>query len=482
MSTAIVWFRRDLRLADHAALLAALDAAITVIPVYIHSPDTGRPWTPGGASRWWLHHSLTALDVSLQGLGSRLVIREGDELETLRQLIAETGASRVYWNRLYSPGEITRDTGIKQALREAGLLVETFNGSLLYEPWEVRRSGGEPYRVFTPFWKAVQALGLNRAPEPAPGALPRLPAGIRSLPLAALELLPRIPWDTGLSAQWAPGERSAATRLEDFTRSALGAYKGGRDVPAESGTSRLSPYLHFGEISPRQIVSRLLKGGDAISGPGMACYIRELGWREFACHLLFHFPHTAEQPLDDRFLRLPWRTEYAGDLRLWQQGRTGFPIIDAGMRELWRTGWMHNRVRMIAASLLTKNLLIPWQEGAAWFWDTLVDADLASNSLGWQWTAGCGADAAPYFRIFNPVLQGERFDPAGEYVRRWIPELARLPAKIIHQPWLSAGSLPMDYGVRLGVDYPSPIVDLKISRERALTAFSAIKTYVPRER
>ncbi len=481
MNTAIVWFRRDLRLADNPALLAALDAAASIIPVYIHSRDPQRAWSPGSAGRWWLHHSLTALDASLRNMGSSLVIREGDELDTLRQLIVETGAKRVFWNRLYEPDDIIRDTAIKQTLRDAGLSVRTFNSSLLYEPWEVQRGGSEPYRVFTPFWKAVQALGLNRPPEPAPAALSRLPAGIRSLPLAALELLPRIPWDTGFYAHWRPGERAALERLEDFTRTALSAYKGARDLPAEPGTSRLSPYLHFGEISPRQIVNRLLNDAGVISGPGLECFIRELGWREFAYHLLFHFPHTAQQPLDERFLHLPWRTVYAQELRLWQRGQTGFPIIDAGMRELWHTGWMHNRVRMIVASLLTKNLLIPWQEGAAWFWDTLVDADLASNSLGWQWTAGCGADAAPYFRIFNPVLQGERFDPAGGYVRRWVPELARLPARTIHQPWLATESSLTDYGVRLGIDYPRPIVDLKTSRERALAAFGSIKTHAPKE-
>lgn len=475
MSVALVWFRRDLRIADNPALLAALDAAEAVIPLYIHAPAAS-DWPPGRASHWWLHHGLAALAETLHSLGSGLVIRQGDALTTLRQLVQETGAAQVFWNRRYEPAERAHDQAVKQALREAGLRVTTFNSALLHEPWTIQRPGGQPYRVFTPFWKAVQAKGLACPPEPVPRALPPLPVDLASEPLAALELLPSRPWDAGFYAHWTVGEAAAQRRLLAFAETRLANYAAGRDVPGQPGTSRLSPDLHFGQVSPRQIVSALHTAA-GLPRPGAESYIREIAWREFAYHLLFHFPQTTDQPLDERFLRLPWRTDYAADLRRWQRGETGFPIVDAGLRELWQTGWMHNRVRMIAASLLTKNLLIPWQDGAWWFWDTLLDADLANNTLGWQWTAGCGADAAPYFRIFNPVLQGERFDPDGHYVRRWLPELARLPAQYLHQPWQAGERVLADCGVRLGSDYPAPMVDLKSSRERALAAFAAIKAY-----
>lgn len=481
MNTAIVWFRRDLRLADNPALLTALETAESVIPVYIYPDGLGLPWSIGSASRWWLHHSLAALDGSLREMGSGLVIRRGEALASLRLLAAEAGASQVFWNRLYEPAELARDTGIKQALREDGLTVASFNAALLYEPWELRRAGGEPYRVFTPYWKAMQSRGLNRAPEPGPEALPPLPAGIHGDDLHSLNLLPRIPWDREFHAHWRPGEGAARERLRAFAESGLAGYPAGRDLPGQPGTSRLSPHLHFGEISPRQILGALLEGA-ALPPPGAECFVREIAWREFAHQVLFHFPRTTDQPLDERFQRLPWRDEHAGDLRRWQQGLTGFPIVDAGLRELWRTGWMHNRVRMVAASWLSKNLLIPWREGARWFWDTLVDADLANNTLGWQWAAGCGADAAPFFRLFNPVLQGRRFDSAGDYVRRWVPELARLPAGFIHQPWAAGETELAACGVRLGEDYPRPMVDLKGSRERALAAWSAIRNAAPASR
>ena len=475
MGASIVRLRRDLRLGDNPALLAAVEAGDPVVPVYLLEPESDDRWPMGGASRWWLHHSLGALDGALRRLGSGLIIRRGPALEVFRTLAKEIGASGIFWNRLYEPVEIERDTRLKQSLREQGLRVDSFNGSLLYEPWEIRKPNGEPYRVFTPFWKAMLNQGLRRPPEAAPESLPPLPFGLYSESLESLNLLPRIPWDAGFHARWVVGESGALGRLGEFVEEALSGYEQDRDIPSQAGTSRLSPHLHFGEISPRQVVAGITQKGHPL-GPGAECYLREIGWREFAHHLLFHFPRTAEYPLDERFSRLPWRNDYAEDLQRWQQGRTGFPIVDAGMRELWHTGWMHNRVRMIVASLLTKNLLVPWLEGARWFWDTLVDADLASNTLGWQWTAGCGADAAPYFRIFNPVLQGERFDPQGDYVRRWVPELASLPAAHVHQPW-AAGDLRLgEYGLRLDRDYPQPMVDLKSSRQRALDALARIRS------
>lgn len=473
--TAIVWFRRDLRLADNPALLTALASAERVIPVFVDAPEDASGWAMGSASRWWLHHSLAALERSLAERGSRLIIRRGEAGAELRRLLAETGARQVFWNRLYEPAAIARDAAIKRLLRETGIDVASFNAALLYEPWEIGRGGGEPYRVFTPFWKAMQARGLEPVPEPAPSSLPPVPPDLVSQPLAELRLLPGIPWDAGFHAHWQAGEAGAWARLEEFLEADIRGYRQRRDLPGEPGTSRLSPHLHFGEISPRQIVSAMRDREVPAADSGAGCYLREIAWREFAHHLLFHFPHTTDAPLDARFAQLPWREDGADEIGRWQRGETGYPVVDAGMRELWRTGWMHNRVRMMAASLLTKNLLVPWQRGARWFWDTLVDADLANNSLGWQWTAGCGADAAPYFRIFNPVLQGERFDPKGEYVRRWVPELARVPDEWLHRPWEAGAERLAGWGIRLGEHYPRPIVDLKLSRERALAAFGALK-------
>lgn len=476
--TAIVWFRRDLRLADNPALQLALANAERIIPVYLHCPDEAGPWAPGAASRWWLHHSLLALDASLQRLGSGLIIRHGGDCLTLLEgLVAETGAGAVYWNRLYEPGAIARDTRIKAALRAQGLTVESRNAALLHDLTHLNR-GGAGYKVFTAFWKAVVSSGIDQPVLEAPASLPSIPS-LPSVPLASLGLLPRIPWDRGFRERWLPGEAGAQLALSAFLETGLRGYAAARDLPGQAGTSRLSPHLHFGEISPRQVIRHLLQHAPMPpepTGRGDADRLAaELGWREFAHHLLFHYPHTTVQPMDARFADFPWRSDYARDLRAWQRGETGIPLVDAGMRELWATGWVHNRVRMVVASFLTKNLLIPWQEGARWFWDTLVDADLASNSLGWQWTAGCGADAAPYFRVFNPVLQGEKFDPDGGYVRRWLPELARLPDRWLHRPWDAPVAVLAEAGVRLVTDYPEPIVDLKASRERALAAFAAIK-------
>jgi len=468
MTTALLWFRRDLRLADNPALLAALARCERVILVYIDTPEDAQD---GAASRWWLHHSLAALNGELQRRGARLLLRRGPALEVLRTLVGETAATQVYWNRVYEPAAIARDSAVKQALRADGISVISSNALLLNEPWQLLKADDSPYRVFTPYWNAAQKRGFDLTLQAAPVALPSMPAGLRSEPLEALQLLPRIRWDGGLAAQWRPGEAGAAQRLTEFLDGALAGYAVERDRPDHAGTALLSPHLHCGEISPQRLMTavqqHLAIRHDAGLTKNAESWLRQLVWREFAHQLLYHFPHTASEPLDARFARFPWRRDYAEDLIVWQHGDTGIPIIDAGMHELWHTGWMHNRVRMIVASFLTKNLLIPWQEGAAWFNDTLVDADLANNTLGWQWVAGCGADAAPYFRIFNPVTQGEKFDPQGNYVRRWLPELSDLPDKHIHQPW-SAPQRP--------AHYPPPRVDLKASRERALDAYASIKT------
>ncbi len=479
MNTTLVLFRRDLRLADNPALSEALKNSGRVVPLFIFDPKEGDAWPPGSASRWWLHHSLMALDSSLREVGSRLIIRCGAYRDVLRQIVDETGAGGVFWNRLYEPALIARDKEIKAALRAQGQVVETFNSALLHEPWTVKRDKGEPYKVFTPFWKASQRLGLEQAPWPAQDALPSVPDRLASLHPDELGLLPKMDWDHGLRESWRPVEKGAIKQMAEFIDNLMASYNEERDRPGHAGTSRLSPHLHFGEIGPRQIVQAIRIHTSIHADAGLLqnaeSYIRQIAWREFAHHLLYHFPHTPEHPLDARFEHFPWTDTRSAHLRAWQRGMTGIPLVDAGMRELWHTGWMHNLVRMVVASFLTKNLRLPWLEGARWFWDTLADANLANNTLGWQWVSGCGADAAPYFRIFNPALQGKRFDPYGDYVRRWVPELAQLPATHIHQPWQAPSGLLQAHGVHLGENYPLRIIDLKTSREQALAAFHAIR-------
>jgi deoxyribodipyrimidine photo-lyase len=456
----IVWFRRDLRLRDNPALLAAARRG-PVVPLYVLSPEDDGPWAPGAASRLWLHLSLEALGESLRALGSRLILRAAPTArEALGAIVEETGATAVLWNRRYEPAAVEVDRALEEHLRGRGVAVETFNASLLYEPWVIGNRSGAPFRVFTPFWRACAAAGDPAAPLPRPRALPAPGRWPSSVPLARLRLLPTVDWTAGIRAAWRPGEAGALARLAAFRRSALGRYARARDYPAEPATSRLSPHLHFGEVGPRQV-------WHAVEGNG--AFRRQLGWREFAHHVLFHFPHTDLLPMRPEFAAFPW-ARAPGHLRAWQQGRTGYPIVDAGMRELWATGYMHNRVRMIAASFLIKHLLQDWRAGARWFWDTLVDADLANNTMGWQWTAGSGADAAPYFRIFNPVVQGQKFDPQGRYVARWVPELAALPARFIHRPWEAPA--PLRARVK---DYPGPIVDHAAARTRALAAFAEIR-------
>jgi deoxyribodipyrimidine photo-lyase len=470
MSKAIVWFRQDLRLADNPALAAALQGHDQILPVFIHEPaDSG--WSPGAASKWWLHHALVDLSAALEG---RLLIRSGQALKTLRGLVAASGAEAVYWNRCYEPAAIERDTQVKQALRADGVRVDSHNAGLMFEPWTVANRQGLPFRVFTPFWKHLLSLGLPSQVLPEPDLAGRLTGSGRfdGSSIDALGLLPSLNWASGIAAAWRPDRASAQARLDEFAASKLAQYDSGRDRPGQDGVSRLSPYLHFGQLGPREVVAAL----GAHNGLAMP-YLRELGWREFAHYQLYHFPHTTDAPLDRRFERFPWR-DSAEDLVAWQRGQTGIPMVDAGMRQLWSTGWMHNRVRMVVASFLVKNLLLPWQEGARWFWDTLVDADLASNSMGWQWVAGSGADAAPYFRVFNPVLQGQKFDPEGNYVRQWVPELSRLPKKWIHCPWDAPLVVLQEAGVHLGDNYPAPIVDLKASRNRALEAWAMVKSNV----
>lgn len=465
MSTAIVWFRRDLRLTDNQALQMAVAAADRIVPLFIHAPDEEAPWQPGAASNWWLHHSLAALHRALQDRGGELIVRSGDSLRELERIIAATGADSVYWSRLYEPAIIERDRQVQTLLAARGIDTHDCNAALLFEPGDILNKAGTPYKVFTPFWREALSRLTLAAPVPAPVTI-TTPDGLSSLALEDLQLLPSIRWDQGLHEMWTPGEDSALERLEKFVGTDAGEYKDTRNRPDVSGTSRLSPHLHFGEISPRQVMwaARHAAAESAAADQGIEVFLSEIGWREFAHHLLVHFPHTVSEPLRDNFKNFPWRSGAGADFDAWCEGRTGIPLIDAGMRELWHTGWMHNRVRMIVASLLTKNQLIDWQAGARWFWDTLVDADLASNTLGWQWTAGCGADAAPFFRIFNPVRQGEKFDPDEIYIRRWCPELADIAQGKGHAPWLIDASAM------------TPIVDLAESRTIALEAYRQIRT------
>jgi len=474
-SATLVWIRRDLRLEDHPALHAAALRGEPVIPVYIHAPDEESPWQPGEASAWWLHQSLHAFDQQLRRIGSRLILRRGNSLAELRKLLDETGAGAVAWNRLYEPARIACDTRIKAELRQAGVTVASHGGHLLFEPWEVSTKEGRPFQVFTAFWRACQALPVS-PPLPAPKTLPSPPDWPESLSLDQFHLEPTRPWIQGLSEAFEPGEVSARRQLERFLDDAVTGYATLRDHPARTGTSRLSPHLHFGEISPRTVWSAVQRSRSSAAGDtgGADTFLKEVGWREFAHHLLFHFPTTIDQPLRSEFAAFPW-DDNPQALRAWQRGRTGYPIVDAGMRELWTTGWMHNRVRMIVASFLVKDLRLHWRHGAAWFWDTLVDADLANNTLGWQWSAGCGADAAPYFRVFNPVLQSAKFDPDGAYLDRWVPELSRLPLKWRHAPWTAPRDVLTSARIRLGVDYPEPIVDHGEARTKALNAFAALR-------
>ncbi|MCU7845094.1 MAG: DNA photolyase family protein [Candidatus Thiodiazotropha sp. (ex Monitilora ramsayi)] len=481
MTCAIVWFRRDLRLTDNPALATALQSCRTIIPLYIHHPDDKTPWQPGAASRWWLHHSLYNLSQALRQQSSRLVIERGEVNVVLRRLINKHNVTHLFWNRLYDPWIVERDHVIQQAFQSAGVHCQCFNASLLIEPWKITTRSDLPFRVFTPFWnRCQQLLASIDHPIPRPDALLPPPKGIASLTLESLGLLPAHTWDEGLTSIWHPGETGALNQLRRFLDTRLTQYITDREIPGRAGTSRLSPHLHFGEIGPRQILHALGAAtmGSADHGNDSARgYLRELGWREFAHHLIYHFPETHHSPLNPNFHHFPWswRDESAETLSAWQYGETGIPIVDAGMRELRHTGWMHNRVRMIVASLLTKNLGFHWLEGARWFWNTLVDANLANNTLGWQWTAGCGADAAPFFRIFNPIRQGKRFDPKGDYVRRWIPELATIPDKHVHAPWLVDKRLLINSGIELGKSYPQPIIDLKSSRQQALSHWHRIK-------
>ncbi len=447
-SPSIVWLRDDLRIADNPALDAAVRRGGPVIVLHLLDDESPGVRPLGAASRWWLHHSLTRLRDALRELGADLTLRRGSALTELPALVEQSGAGAVYWNRRYGAAREV-DAELKTRFTDEGLEVQSFQGSLLFEPWAIRTGAGTPFKVFTPFWRACLAAGEPREPLPAPTALEGV-EGLTSDDLDDWALLPTAPdWAEGLRETWTPGEAGAHERLEAFADEHLGEYHR-RDEPAVPATSMLSPHLKFGELSPFQIWHRLQHDLDPAARKNRAKFLSELGWREFSYTILFHFTELGTKNFRPEFDAMPWWRPEGGQLEAWQHGRTGIPLVDAGMRELWRTGYMHNRVRMVTASFLTKNLRIDWREGEAWFWDCLVDADEANNSASWQWVAGSGADAAPYFRVFNPELQAKKFDGHGLYVNRWVPE-AGTPA------------------------YPEPIVDLKLSRQQALDAYEQVK-------
>ena len=495
----MLWLRRDLRLGDNPALLEAAGRAArergALLPVFVWEPRERRAWVPGDAARWWLWHSLASLDADLRGLGSRLLVRPGDPVDVLSALAAELRAGAVVWAEGLEPDELSDDAGLRTALGRAGVdAVAVPQANLLAAPLSVRKKDGGAYTVFTPFWRARLAAGAPDEPAAAPDSLPAAPSHPAGLALDELHAEAVRPWADGFGEVWRPGERGARERLETFLHGPLAGYAADRDRPDLEGSSRLSPHLRWGELTARQVwwaVAGVLRdsGSDVEAavvppswdeqqapGPGASAgaFLRQLGWREFGHHLLASFPHTVSAPLHERFAAFPWRDDPGGS-EAWRRGRTGYPIVDAAMRQLWVTGWMHNRTRMVAGSFLVKDLLLPWQVGAAWFWDTLVDADLANNTLGWQWVGGCGADAAPYFRVFNPVRQGLRFDPDAAYVRRWVPEVGGLPAELAQAPWEARPLELAAAGVVLGETYPERVVDHGEARLRALAAYETVQ-------
>ncbi len=478
-SPSIVLFQSDLRLADNPALSAAVKREEPLLCLYIWNPEATGYAMPGAASRWWLHYSLESLSRNLDAAGSKLFISIGNTLSLLSELLKTFTQAQVFWNRSCEPTIRHSEAQLLNLFASKQVQGFSFYGNHLTAPSEIHTQARNPYRVFTPFWKQLQS-SLTLPPSlPAPKKLPPPPTTTFTFDsLASLQLLPTIDWAKGIRETWRPGEAGAGLALKKFLRNPASQYSTDRDRPDLPHTSRLSPHLRFGEISPKQIwhaVQGAKRQSHSIEErKSHEAYLRQIVWREFANHLLYHFPNTVDEPMNDEYRHFPWQ-EQSKFLRQWQKGLTGYPIVDAGMRELWQTGWMHNRVRMITGSFLTKDLLIPWQKGATWFWDTLVDADLANNTLGWQWVAGCGADASPFFRIFNPVTQGIKFDPDGHYVRRWIPELSRLHPPWIHKPWETPPLLLAEAHVILGETYPYPIIDHQTARKQALERYHALK-------
>ena len=468
----IHWFRYDLRIADNPALHAALTAG-HVLPVFILDDTDDVTSKIGSASKWWLHQGLQSLNLSL---GNRLFFCRGDSKEIIPRLAEQYGVEAVFWNRCYEPHWADIDRVVEEKLVRFGVAAKSFNGSQLWEPWEVDKRDGEPYKVFTPFFKRG-CLSHSLPDEPV--GLPELyrwKDNIKSqMSLEDLGLLSSHDWYQGLRERWVVSEDQAQKTLSGFLEEKLSGYSEGRDYPAQPKTSDLAPLIRWGQVSIHRIYRELCRKRESyVDLEAADRFFSQLGWREFSHCLLHHFPGLPDHNMQKKFDAFPW-IEDDFMLKSWQSGNTGIPFVDAAMRELWQTGFMHNRLRMVVGSFLVKNLLIDWRLGRDWFWDCLVDADLANNSMGWQWIAGCGVDAAPYFRVFNPVLQGKKFDAGGEYTRRFVPELERLPTKFLFNPWEASDSILSEAGVVLGETYPRPIVDLRASRIRALKAYASIR-------
>lgn len=469
MDTVIHWFRQDLRLKDNPSLSYAAKGK-KILPIYILDEKNSCDYKMGEASKWWLHYSLKSLNESLHG---NLMFYKGDPEEILTGIIKRKNIKGIYWNRCYEPWRTERDKKIKEKFLNCDVEVKSFNGSLLWEPWNIKKEDGSPYKVFTPFYKkGCLNYEYPRKPMDAPSNVEYISDSEESINIKDLDLLPYVNWGKKLETHWEIGESGAISRVQEFIKEGVENYKEGRNIPSKPYVSRISPYLHFGEISPNQLWHKIRSVGD---DKNIEHFCSELGWREFSYSQLYYNPTLPNENLQKKFDNFPWSND-SSSLEAWQKGKTGIPMVDAGMRELWKTGYMHNRVRMIVGSFLVKNLRLHWHNGERWFWNTLVDADLANNSASWQWIAGCGADAAPYFRVFNPVTQGQKFDPDGDYVRKFIPEIASLPNKYLFSPWEAPENLLKDSSVILGDTYPKPIVDLKLSREKALESFKSLKS------
>lgn len=483
----ILWFRQDFRLDDNLALINAVEHAHNtdhpIIPIYIHDDHNADTWKAGGASKWWLHHSLKNLAQSLKDqYGLTLTYFSGAAEDIIERLITNNDITHMFWNRQYEPWRIARDTAIKATLKDKNITAHSYNSAMLYEPHTVAKADGTPYKVFTPYYRkgCLQMVGAPPEPAPAPEKCTLKTASLsceNAIALDDLNFIPSIEWYKTMEAEWNPGEQGALKRWGSFLENGLKGYKEGRNFPDKPNVSRLSPHLHFGEISPRKLWHEAQAASVAQSYENDAdTFQSELGWREFSTYLLYHFPELPHENLQEKFNHFPWNDHTENDhLQRWQSGQTGYPIVDAGMRELWQTGYMHNRVRMVVGSFLVKHLRLHWHHGEHWFWDTLLDADLANNSASWQWIAGCGADAAPYFRIFNPITQGKKFDADGAYVRKYVPEIAGLPDKYLHAPWEAPDHILARANVTLGKTYPKPVVDHSAAREDALSAFSSLK-------
>ena len=471
----VMWFRQDLRLADNPALTNALEDGKT-LPIFILDNVNSKEHINGAASKWWLHHSLSKLNKSLK---NKLCFFIGNPIDILDEIHKQFEISNIFWSRCYEPWRIKRDKKIKKYFSDQNVNVNTFNGSLLWEPWNIAKKDGTPYKVFTPYYrKGCLNSDKPRMPLPVPNLSNLISIDNHDLKIEDLELMPKHNWYNKMISLWSPGEEGAHGKIEEFISNGLNNYKEGRNFPSNQNVSQLSPHLHFGEVSPNQVWYRAkTKEGKLGIKKDLDHFLSELGWREFSFNLLYHFPFLPKENLQKKFDNFPWDND-KDKLKKWQKGLTGYPIVDAGMQELWQTGYMHNRLRMVVGSFLVKNLLLHWHHGERWFWDCLIDADLASNSAGWQWIAGSGADAAPYFRIFNPITQGQKFDPDGKYTRKYLPVLNDMPDKFLFNPWEAPEDVLRSAGVKLGENYPLPIVEIGSSRQKALEAFATTKTLI----